>query len=103
VPTRERIEAISFEGARAEIDAAAMARVAAGQRATLAALAAPDPVYGVGTGGPASGLAAAAALADAVPPVVEDRPLGPDVDAVVGLLEGFDTLSGASTPAKEPL
>ncbi len=51
---------------------------------------------------PAPGLEAVAApLEAAVPPVVEDRPLGPDVNAVLGLLERFDTLSGVSYPAEE--
>jgi hypothetical protein len=33
--------------------------------------------------------------------VDEDRPLGPDADAVLDLMGGFDTLVGVSVPAKE--
>jgi histidine ammonia-lyase len=46
----------------------------------------------------AGGLAPIAALvAGAVPPVDEDRPLGPDIDALIRLLEG-----GAIAPPEEP-
>jgi histidine ammonia-lyase len=53
-------------------------------------------------GPPAAGLApVAAALAARVAPVDEDRPLGPDAEAVLDLMGGFDTLVGVSVPAKE--
>jgi histidine ammonia-lyase len=48
--TRDEIERVVLDGAPAALAPATLERVAAGRRATLAALAAAGPVYGVGTG-----------------------------------------------------